>query len=295
MNLIYKIIIFQIVFFVGWYTFYIPLLRFVRRKIHQIFEPVRSKEFLVCAKEYPFHQQIVFHLYIIVHDEKTEETVKRWSKCCGWVTVLRIPSTKYFESIVYFTGLPQHRKQWKDFDYVGVCTYRVLEAITIEKLKILLELTHYADYDVVPLINGGERLLSQGIRGHTDEFKKMWTIFLTSLQFTSRDIEKSENVEVFYRNSFIIKPEALQDLSRIMRRGILTIERNQTLSNLIATDSHYREAIFRKGVSFKVFEKPFYSWHPFLLERLPSYFFAITNRTVFSSLVEIELFTNPTL
>jgi len=73
--------------------------------------------------------------------------------------VLMIPTTVFFESIVYRDTLWSIRSEWKNLDFVGITTYKSLKFIAIEKLKAYLELGFYKPYDVMPLYGTGELLV----------------------------------------------------------------------------------------------------------------------------------------
>ena len=103
---------------------------------------------------------IKFRLYIIVHNSFSQEIAEKWSNCMPFVTIIRIPTTFFFESIVYQRSLYTLRDEWKHLDLVGLATYKSLKFSPLEKLKAYIELAYYKPYDVVPLYSAGEQLVS---------------------------------------------------------------------------------------------------------------------------------------
>ena len=111
------------------------------------------------TKSIHFVPNIKFLLYIIAHDAKSMDIAERWCRCMPFAKVLMIPTTVFFESIVYRDTLWSIRSEWKNLDFVGITTYKSLKFIAIEKLKAYLELGFYKPYDVMPLYGTGELLV----------------------------------------------------------------------------------------------------------------------------------------
>ena len=74
--------------------------------------------------------------------------------------IIHIPTTVFFESIVYQRMLYSLRDEWKHADLIGLATYKSLKFSPLEKLKASIELAYYKPYDVVPLYSTGEKLVS---------------------------------------------------------------------------------------------------------------------------------------
>lgn len=270
---------------------YIYLKRFITKKFHAFRSPPKRYHYQ-CRRNEPFHAIIRFRLYLLVHDDDSLSMAKMWSSCASWVSILKIPSTKYFESIVYLQSLPALRHEWKSSHLIGLCTYRSVQYLSLEKLKVYVELAYHGKYDVIPLINSGERLIDQAVYGHTTSFLQVWEAFLMRLGYLKEKIHESNNVEVFFRNTFIITPTALNSLINFIQRCMFLCETDSNLKAILETNANYRESIFRKDTSYKIFKKPYYEWHPFIFERLPSFYFHIHNFSVFTILSEIESFGN---
>jgi hypothetical protein len=234
--------------------------------------------------------ELKFKLYIISHDDASYATAKQWSTCKPWAEILRIPSTTFFESIIYKDILPSRVDEWKDLDYVGIATYRSLKFSPLEMIKLQLENAHHNGYDVVPLYTTGEYLVDQAVRGHTTEFLTIWDMLLHQQGFSEQEIRRNDRVEVFLRNSMLIRPAWLLRLDTLMSAAIDTVTNNATINRAFTADAHYRESKFRKRVAQKIFHTDYYQWHPFIFERLPVFFLHHYNASVYGTLREVEWF-----
>jgi hypothetical protein len=246
-----------------------------------------------------FISPIKFRLYIIAHDKFSSEIANKWSECMPFASVLIIPKSHFFESIIYKEILPNLANEWENLDFVGIATYKSLKFVPLEKLKASLELAFYKPYDVVPLFSAGEFLVEQGVRGHTEEFRNVWYSTLLSVveeensEFLFEKLKKFDQVEVFLRNTFIASPRALKALVKFMNRSIKVVEENNPplfIGSLLSHDAHYREK--KETIARAVYDRDYYYWHPFIFERLPVFFFHYYNFSVFGSLKQAQVFSN---
>ncbi len=237
-----------------------------------------------------FVQGIKFRLYVISHDEKSYKVATEWVRCKPWATVVQIPTTVFFESIVYKEVLPPLLKDWEELDFVGVATYRSLKFAPLEKMKASLELANYKPYDVMPLYTTGEYMMEQAVSGHTTRFIQVWDNLLRTMGYSDVDIRKGDKAEVFLRNSILIRPAWLKKLSKFMISAMDVVQTNSAIRDDFVTDAHYQEAIYRKAVAQRVFHTDYYQWHPFIFERLPVFFLNHHNASVFGTLRETEWF-----
>jgi hypothetical protein len=260
-----------------------------KRKIKQP-SYIKSVNYTCNTTNLNFIEGIKFKLYIISHDDISFEIAKKWSRCMPWTEIVRITNTNFFESIIYKEYFPKNEKKWENFDFIGLCTYKSIKYISLKKLKASLELAFYRPYDVVPLMLSGEQLMNQATKGHTEKFREVWYYMLTSMGFDLVNIKKLDNIEAFWRNSFIISPRWLKKLTKFMDDSINLLETNITIQKVFENNAYYNEG--KIIVSEKIFKKKFYYWHPFIFERLPVFFLNFYNAKIFSSIQEIQNFEN---
>jgi hypothetical protein len=239
-------------------------------------------------------QQLVpgvnFILYVISHDAKSFDVASRYCRCKPWAKVLEIPTTPFFESIIYKELLLKRQDEWQHMDFVGISTYRSLKFAPLDKLKTLLELSHHKPYDVAPLFTTGEYLQAQAVSGHTTQFTHTWDMLLRAQGYTELGIRAQDRAEVFLRNSMLIRPSWLKRLMQHMSEAMTLVTTNATLSAAFATDAHYQEAKYRKKTAQIVFKTPYYQWHPFIFERLPVFYLHNYNASIYGTLRETEWF-----
>jgi hypothetical protein len=74
----------------------------------------------------------------------------------------------------------------------------------------------------------------------------------------------------FYRNIFVIKPAVLKKLMLFMTRAMHIATTNPTVKALLSVDAKYKEG--QAEVANRIFGTSYYQLHPFVFERLPSFF-----------------------
>ena len=135
----------------------------------------------------------------------------------------------------------------------------------------------------MPLLNGHRGLLEQAIAGHNEQFPIVWDAVLSCLGHSPTEIRKYDNVETFWRNSFITTPKKLHELITFMNKAIQVTTTNETLSAILQQDAKYIEPR-SKLITLRIFGTDYYQWHPFVFERLPVFYFYSRNITVYSTI-----------
>ncbi len=233
---------------------------------------------------------VKFVLYIICHDDRSCTIAEKWSKCMPWRRVVRIQPSLFFESLAYQTVFPSLEDEWRDLDFVGVSTYKSLKFLPLEKLVAYLELASLKPYDVVPLYGSGEFLMRQAVAGHGAQFQVAWDTTLRLVGFSEPQIRAMDNTEVFFRNTFLVRPVWMTRLVSFMNQSMHAVTHSAETTRVLSTDANYREG--KLVVSRTVFGGDHYFWHPFVFERLPSFFFHQHGATVFQTLRQVSLFQN---
>jgi len=195
--------------------------------------------------------------------------------------VVRITTTPFFESVVYRDIVTLLAREGP-VDYVALATYRSVQMLPLEKLHALLHLAHYGGFDVVPLMNYGFPLMEQAVRAHRDGFKAAWDGLLTALGHSDAAIRRHDHAEVFLRNSFVCRVAWFHRLAAFMVRAMDTATNDAAVARRLQQDAHYEAAT--KGVAQRVFNTPYYQYHPFVFERLPVFFFHHEGAKVYTML-----------
>ena len=229
-----------------------------------------------------------FWLFLISHDTKSEAFTQQWCRCKKWCRPIRIKTTVFFESIIYsyFHHYFQMTTEWNDLQYIGIATYKSIRKGSRAKLNRGAEVAvkFPMDFDVIPLINSGKNLMAQAIDGHSMSFKVVWYQFLSFLGFNSTVVSSADNVQVFYRNTFFVRPKVLVSLSEFMVEAMEATVHNAEIKMLLSNDSKYPMGTFGSlEVARRVFNQSYYEYHPFIFERLPVFYFHHHNISVYQT------------
>lgn len=171
-----------------------------------------------------------------------------------------------------------------DVDYVVTATYKtVARALhyngfsqSTELIYGHLKLARHFDFDVVPFLRAGSDFVTFVRYWHGEPFLAAWNALLRALQYSEAQIRAFDRTKVcFYRNVFVAKTAAFQRLAAFMQRAMHVAQTDAAVRQLLAQDARYKEG--QADVAQRVFGTPHYQLHPFVFERLPS-FFAFTER-----------------
>lgn len=221
-------------------------------------------------------------LYLISHDNSSNYIANKFAFCHEkWIYVVNINSTIFFESIIYEDLLPSSQHIWENYNYVITATYKsvTMKGQTLHAIKALLEhVSVRNDYDVIPFLRSGSKNMEFCLYFHKNTFKVAWDSILKELGYYEGEIRKYDDMKVFYRNIYIIKPNILKQLIVFMNKAIFIAKTNANIAQLLAQDSHYKEGSVE--VARKVFGTDYYQLYPFVFERLPSFFLHSINASI---------------
>ncbi len=227
-------------------------------------------------------------MYILGHSAEALNIAKAYAHCKErYIKLLSIPSTPFFESIVYDTLLPEilttliHSSAQGGYKvkHVILGTYKTVgkslhyNAFTqsLTQLRYLLRIAQASDYDVLPFLRSGSAFLPFAAHFHGPPFQRAWDALLLALGHNQSTIRAfDQHKQIFFRNIFIIKPYVLKSLCIYMQRALLISRTDETVKALLAADSKYQEGDV--AVARRIFNTNYYQLHPFIFERLPSFF-----------------------
>lgn len=216
--------------------------------------------------------------YIICHDDDSEEVAINFAKENDWAKPLRIRTTPFFESIAYREHYPFLVDDYRNVDFVGTLSYRVVTEnlagfhFDAKDMLSLLNVTFQRDYDVVPVLRSrGEKYLAGGVRYHGKHFQQCWDAVLSNLGFNETAIRKEDYGHPFYRNAYFAKPDYFKRISKYMSAAIDEVLLNDKVESIFRKEAYYTGD---KGkITAKAFNTNHYEYHPFVFERLPVFFF----------------------
>lgn len=229
-------------------------------------------------------------LYLISHDDASEAMTKSFAACKGdWIKVVRLNGTKFFESSMYRDILPQRRAEWADrskVDYVITATYKTVSkqlhynkfTQDLAMIKELLKAARDGDWDIIPFLRSGSGNMSFSSYHHGKGFRQCWDAILKAIGFSNDSIRALDEHKPFYRNIFIIRPAALEMLVDRMCAAMSIAVNDPIVAELLQQDSKYKEGSVE--VAQRMFGTSHYQMHPFIFERLPSFFLQVNGSKI---------------
>jgi hypothetical protein len=131
------------------------------------------------------------------------------------------------------------------------------------------------DADVISFINTNQSLVEQA-KYHTPLFLKAWTILLQKMGYETT-VSLSKEIPLFVCNCWIAKPQWMERYIDFAMHAMSLIMTDPLLKDLCYNDSKYNAGNLCTDKLILISGKPFYTFHPFLLERLPCFFFWVNN------------------
>ena len=194
----------------------------------------------------------------------------------------------YLESSL-FQRISENDREWRFCDYVGVVTYSIERKLTAflkngKEFRInWVDAVNQAlrmNVAVLGLFgmrykkNGKDISLLEGsVFQHGLSFYLAWTTLLKKLGATDNDIHDPKLRMGFFCNWWVGSPSATMKYITIFNRATQIIENDEEMKYHIQRDALYGSGKMSKQQLENSFGKDYYTMHPFVLERLPAYFF----------------------
>jgi hypothetical protein len=214
-----------------------------------------------------------YQIYILSYNEDTYNTALEKFNDKLWANVININTTIYLENIMYNSWLINHKNDWINSDYVGTLSWRSFQKIKIPKLddSVNSVLINKSNADVVVFAPISMNLLYQASRDHGKRFKSLWIYLIKSLGFSAEQAI-DPTVKLFFCNYWMAKPNVMMDYIDFFSRAKFILENDQEIQDDLWSNSNYNGYVSKEKL-MEIFGRPYYPFHPFLLERLPCFFF----------------------
>lgn len=233
-----------------------------------------------------------FMMLVIHHDNESLDNIRNHLDLSrlDFVVPARINSSVFFEYVVYRDFLPDVLPELEHLKYVLVTTHSTL--INVQPVACgyevarLLSVAYRYDYDVVPLLRSKHWLMPTSINMHTLDFKLAWDTLLTAMGYSQSQIREYYYVTPLYRNSFIIKPHRLRELTILMRRAIFIAQNNPVVNEVLSRRMGFMyvgsNSDLEKSASIAqhIFNTSYYQLFPFVFERLPVFFLLTSGASI---------------
>lgn len=146
-----------------------------------------------------------------------------------------------------------------------------MHPLTPKHIKELLTTANNEKYDLIPLEREPRSLILPSlIRSHGPDATYAWNSLLIGMEFTITQLEVCNYLYAFWRSAYLIRPTVLRKLTELMVKAMNLVEDNADLTEAFVKDARYSKG--SEVVAKQVFNTSYYQMHPFVFERLPSFF-----------------------
>lgn len=187
-----------------------------------------------------------------------EEVLRRFQ----YMLPYKLNSTKMFESEFFMNvDIDESSK------YIGMLTYRVTSRSHVLMLNIGYILS-YCDTDVVSVNYNRSDTLTKAEFFHSG-FKNIWVQLMKKIlpDLSEKDVWNDE-IPMFYNNYWFAKPKVILEYREFLKKAVDALEEIPE----VYLDSGYSVGNTPKEALEKITGKPYYTFHSFVLERLPCIF-----------------------
>lgn len=199
--------------------------------------------------------------------------------------VLKLPQNKFFESFAITSMFPDlvERDQWLKYDWVGTVAWKVpvkfLGGFSFGPFNISDILASApVGTDVIGLAGAkGARSVLANTKDQR-HFWKVWSGLLTAFnRYTPHQISTA-GMKPFYCNYWLARPEHVLKLIGFTKRVQFLLDNLTSIQGALWSKHDYFP---NAKLTQKVFGLDYYTYHPFILERITPFFFHAEKLNVF--------------
>lgn len=213
-------------------------------------------------------------IYVLCPNAAAVEKAREVYSDKKWARIVWIPSTFYLESVMYFHVLESRMPEWKNADYVGCIGWSAYDKLASLDLDDVI--THSQNADVVAFMYRGDPLIATADTWHPN-FSKIWVPVLESMGYKKDDIVSTE-IPSYYCNFWAARPSHMAAYIAFFKKFKIQLENLPEIQGHLWSDSTYTDrgtdiAKLDDEKCMTIWGVPFYTYHPFICERLPCFFF----------------------
>lgn len=222
-------------------------------------------------------------IYIMYHDDKSYKTAQLFEKY-EWAQLQKLGNSIFFEN-AFFPILNDKMSEWENKQYVGLVSYNIVKKQNLKHFPLRKMIEESDGADVIAFFKySGTDLISQATYFHP-KFLDIWLDLLTKLGFKMKDI-MSDKIPMYPCNCWIAKPKWMKLYIDFIMKAMDLMETDEHMKKMLYSDSGYRSNL-SKGQLVSISGKPYYTHHPFILERLSCFFFWVNDAKVYSNNIGI--------
>lgn len=211
-----------------------------------------------------------FIVYILYYDEDSKKKAQELFSNYAWAKLIFNRTDKYLESNAY-QYLLTVTDEWMHKKYVGCLGINVCKKInqSVDYIENFIK-ENMDKADVLTFIRGNHTLDFENNQ-HGDILKYLSILTNSIDNIYTKDWDK---IIPFYCNYWLAKPHIMLDYCKFINNVIEIIETSNIISQYLDMNAGYKIGQNR------IFTKPYYTWHPFICERLPCIYFYHKNYTI---------------
>lgn len=214
-------------------------------------------------------------IYILCYDDASEAHARQHFAQYPWARIMRlptgVPAAKIMEGQA-FEALLTRQDEWEHVDFVGTLSWRAHEKIRVDLVEASVK--QLRAHDVIafmPLLAQYDYWILQTISSHP-RFLEIWTPLLVHMGYSIADTV-SVDMPVFFCNYWVATPDRMKSFLRFYTRALQCLDALPEIQGALWSDSQYRGSMMSADALTAVFGRPYMTYHPFLCERLPCFFF----------------------
>jgi len=198
-----------------------------------------------------------------------------------WLYPIFIPTTKYLENYVYLEWIPQHKEELSDATFIGTLSWKFDSKIGIPPVVAFRKLCQFteATFDVWAFFRVHQPMLIQAQRNHP-HFPSLWTAMLTRMGFSAEQAQ-NHHIPFFACNYWMCKRDVMWAYCDFVKKAVHVLDTSHDLHATLHRDARHTKPRpnFKQATGLSAFP-----YHPFLLERLPCFYFHHTGAHVVYSI-----------
>lgn len=214
-----------------------------------------------------------YKLYVLYYDDQSKKIANSEFKNSTCTQLYYIRSTKILENIMYQNELLKNRHEWINVRFVGCISYRITKKCPQCTLNNMINAFQNVPSNVKVIgikTMKDDKLVSSATQYHP-LFKQIWIKLLIALGY--QNCIKKDYPNPIIWNAWVATPEIMLQYINFIKKVIHIMNTNQEIKKLLNMDSKY-EGQMPLARKKQIFGHPYYTYHPFILERLPTFFFA---------------------